>query len=60
MGTVSGLSAAARPPLPEGKQSFSYRLTVYAADHTLSAKEVSAIRMRIIDGMKAAGYELRL
>jgi phenylalanyl-tRNA synthetase beta chain len=48
------------PPLPEGRQSLSYRLTVYAPDHTLSAEEVSAIRSRIIDGMKAAGYELRL
>ena len=48
------------PPLPENKQSISYRLTVYAADHTLTAEEVSAIRSRIIEGMKAAGYDLRV
>ncbi len=48
------------PPLPEGKKSLSYRLTVFAPDHTLTAEEVSAIRRRIIDGMREAGYELRL
>lgn len=48
------------PPLPEGKQSLSYRLTVYSPGHTLTAEEVSAIRSRIIDGIEAAGYELRL
>ncbi len=48
------------PPLPEGKKSLSFRLTVFAPDHTLTADEVSAIRQRIIDGMRAAGYELRL
>ena len=48
------------PPLPEGKKSLSYRLTVFAPDHTLTADEVSAIRSRIIDGMKNAGYELRI
>lgn len=48
------------PPLPEGKKSLSYRLTVFAPDHTLSTEEVSSIRQRVIDGMRAAGYELRL
>jgi phenylalanyl-tRNA synthetase beta chain len=48
------------PPLPENKQSISFRLTVYAPDRTLTAEEVSAIRSRIIDGMKASGYELRI
>jgi phenylalanyl-tRNA synthetase beta chain len=46
--------------LPTGDRSLSYRLTVGAADRTLSADEVGAIRSRIIDGMRAAGYELRL
>ncbi len=46
--------------LPEGKQSLSYRLKVFAADHTLTSEEVGAIRDRIIEGMKQAGYDLRL
>lgn len=48
------------PPMPEGKQSLSYRLTVFAPDHTLASEEVTAIRERIIEGMRVAGYELRL
>lgn len=47
-------------PLPEDKQSVSYRLTVFAPDHTLTTEEVTSIRQRIIDGMKDAGYELRV
>ncbi len=48
------------PPLPEGKQSLTWRLSVFAADHTLTAEEVGAIRARLIDGLRAAGYDLRL
>lgn len=48
------------PPLAEGKQSLSWRLRVSAPDRTLTAEEVGAIRARLIDGLKAAGYELRL
>jgi len=48
------------PPLPEGKKSLSYRIVVYAPDRTLSAEDVSRIREQIIDGLRAAGYELRL
>lgn len=48
------------PPLPEGKQSLSWRLRVFAPDRTLTADEVGAIRARLIEGLKAAGYELRL
>jgi hypothetical protein len=33
---------------------------VGAADRTLSSEEVSAIRARIIEGMRAAGYELKV
>lgn len=49
-------------PTPSGEKarSLSYRLTVGASDRTLSAEEVGAIRTRIIDGMRAAGYDLRL
>ncbi len=46
--------------LPGDKKSLSYRLTLRARDHTLSAGEVAAIRKRLIDGMQAAGYELRV
>ena len=48
------------PPLAEGTKSVSYRLTVSAPDRTMSSDDVAAIRQRIIDGMKAAGYELRV
>ena len=48
------------PPLPEDSKSVSYRLTVGAADHTLSSDEVTAIRNRVIEAMRDAGYELRL
>jgi len=46
--------------LPDGARSLSYRITVGAPDRTLSAEEVGAVRSRIIDGMRSAGYELRL
>ncbi len=46
--------------LPTGDRSLSYRLTVAAADRTLAAEEVTAVRTAVIDGMRAAGYELRV
>jgi phenylalanyl-tRNA synthetase beta chain len=46
--------------LENGSRSLSYRLTVGASDRTLSAEEVGVVRSRIIDGMRSAGYELRL
>lgn len=48
------------PPIPEGRKSVSYKLTVAAEDHTLSLEEAGSIRARIIEGMRAAGYELRV
>ncbi len=48
------------PPIPEGRQSVSFRVKVGAPDHTLSLEEVGAIRARIIEGLRAAGYDLRL
>jgi len=48
------------PPLPEDMRSLSYRLTVFAADRTLTTEEVGAVRQRVIDGMRKAGYELRV
>jgi phenylalanyl-tRNA synthetase beta chain len=47
-------------PLPEDRKSVSYRLTVAAPDRTLSSEEVAAIRNRVIDAMRAGGYELRV
>jgi phenylalanyl-tRNA synthetase beta chain len=43
-----------------GARSLSYRLTVGAQDRTLSAEEVGVVRSGIINGMRSAGYELRL
>ncbi len=48
------------PPLPEGKKSVSFRLTVAAHGRTLSSEEAGATRTRIIDAMQDLGYELRL
>jgi phenylalanyl-tRNA synthetase beta chain len=48
------------PPLPEGKKSVSYRLTVSAPDRTLSSEDVTAIRTRIITGLRERGYDLRV
>ena len=48
------------PPIPEGRQSVSFELTVAAQDHTLSAEELGEIRSRIIEGMRSEGYELRV
>jgi len=48
------------PPLPEGKKSVSFRLTVGAHGRTLSSDEAGATRSRIIEAMQALGYELRL
>jgi len=47
-------------PLAEGVKSVSFRLTVGAADHTLSSDEVTGIRNGIIEAMQGAGYELRV
>jgi len=45
---------------PDGSRSISYRITVGQADGTLASDEVSAIRARIIEGMRAAGFELKV
>jgi phenylalanyl-tRNA synthetase beta chain len=46
-------------PLPPDKKSVSFRLTLGADDRTLTADEVTRTRERVVEGMKAAGYELR-
>ena len=50
----------AGPPLPEGSKSVSYHLDIGALDRTMTTEEVAAIRNRIIQGMRDAGYELRI
>ena len=50
----------AGPPLPEGHKSVSFRLTLGSQERTLSSEEVGEIRARLIDGMRAQGYDLRL
>jgi phenylalanyl-tRNA synthetase beta chain len=46
-------------PLEPGQKSVSYRVQVGSLDHTLTADEVTAIRSRIVAGMRALGFELR-
>ncbi len=50
----------AGPPLAEGTKSVSFRVTLGSADRTLSSEEVGEIRARLIEGMRAQGYDLRL
>jgi len=58
--SIEFLRRYAGPPIPEGMQSVSFRLTVAAPDHTLSLEEAGVIRARIIEGMREQGYELRV
>jgi phenylalanyl-tRNA synthetase beta chain len=57
---IAFLRVYSGPPLPPDRKSVSWRLTVGAADRTLSTDEVNAIRDRIIAGMREAGFELRV
>ncbi len=45
---------------PDGSRSLSYRITTGASDRTLASEEVSAIRARIIAGLRDAGFELKV
>ncbi len=47
------------PPLPQGQKSVTYHLEIGAADHTVTAEEVTEIRNRIMDGMRQQGYDFR-
>jgi phenylalanyl-tRNA synthetase beta chain len=58
--TIEYVREYSGPPLGEGQKSVSYRVTVSAPDRTLSSDEVSAIRSRMIEGMRGRGYELRV
>ena len=46
-------------PLPEDRQSLTYRITLGAPDHTLSSEEVAAVRAAIIAALEAAGFSIR-
>jgi phenylalanyl-tRNA synthetase beta chain len=48
------------PPLPEGAHSVSFRVTLGSPERTLSSEEAGEIRARLIEGMRAQGYDLRL
>ena len=47
-------------PLEEGHKSVSFRVVAGAADHTLTAAEITGLRERIIEGLTALGYQLRV
>ncbi len=46
-------------PLPEDRQSLTYRVTLAAPDHTLTNEEVAGVRGRIIAALEAAGFSIR-
>jgi phenylalanyl-tRNA synthetase beta chain len=46
-------------PLPEGRKSVSFRVVAGAADHTLTADEITHLRNGIIAGLNSLGYDLR-
>jgi len=46
-------------PLSDGRNSVSFRITLAAPDHTLSAEEISTARERLIGRLSEAGLELR-
>ena len=46
-------------PLPDGRKSVSFRLTVGSPERTLASEEIAEIRSRIMDGMRMLGYEFR-
>jgi phenylalanyl-tRNA synthetase beta chain len=47
------------PPLAEGTQALTFRITVGAADRTLSADEVAVVRTQLTSGLYEKGYGLR-
>jgi phenylalanyl-tRNA synthetase beta chain len=50
----------AGPPLEPGQKSVSYRIEIGSSDHTVTNDEVTEVRSRMIEGMHAAGYDLRI
>lgn len=47
------------PPLPQGQKSVTYHLEIGSFDHTVTTEEVTAIRNRIVDGMRELGFDFR-
>ena len=47
-------------PLGDEQKSVSYRMTIGAADQALASDDVTAVRERVIQAMRSAGYELRM
>jgi phenylalanyl-tRNA synthetase beta chain len=47
-------------PLPPGRKSVSFRVTIGAADRTLSSEEITQSRTALIESLRKAGYELRV
>lgn len=45
--------------MPDGRRSLLFRITLSREDRTLTGDEVSAERTRLIEGLRAKGYELR-
>ncbi|MCX6598461.1 MAG: phenylalanine--tRNA ligase subunit beta [Acidobacteria bacterium] len=45
--------------LPDGRRSLLYRLTISRPDRTLTGEEVTAERTRLIEHLRAQGFELR-
>jgi phenylalanyl-tRNA synthetase beta chain len=58
--SVEFLRQYSGPPLEAGQKSVSFRLTAGSPERTLSNDETTAIRARIIEGMRALGYDLRV
>lgn len=67
LATLAGIDLAAiefvrqydGPPLPQGQKSVTYHLEVGSLHHTVTTEEVTATRNRIVEGMKALGFEFR-
>lgn len=58
--SVEFLREYAGPPLAEGTRSVSYRVTIGAADRTLSSDEITASRAALIEALRARKLDLRV
>ena len=47
-------------PLPADRKSVSFRVTIGAADRTLSSDEITQSRTGLIELLRSVGYELRV
>jgi phenylalanyl-tRNA synthetase beta chain len=48
------------PPLKAGQKSVTYHLEIGAADHTVTAEEVTRVRNRILDQLRDLGFDFRI